>query len=317
MKTMANRPPDFRPYVKSFPQKFWASLEAKHTFKSVLEVDRRLKVPTRVWFAFLTPPDPKAQKYIPHDLEDVWNLKENMLSTFERPREFLHTRDPLHRSSDCVTLALLEIIYDLQEKKVLLPEERYHEWLEVANHFGLWRLRYMLEDSIFRTFDPENFTLFESVVAKQMFIDAHLVQAIRTIVENALKRAGIKNFSIENRTKNIYGVYKKIALKGKSVNDIYDIHGFRLLMSTEADCYRAVEILHQLWRHYPERHKDYIAKPKTNGYRSLHTVLSCLEGKKIEFQVRTRDMDIVAASGPANHADYKNSNVRFTLKNPS
>jgi GTP pyrophosphokinase len=188
---------------------------------------------------------------------------------------------------------------------VLLERQRYEEWLDVANHFGLWKLRYLLEDAIFKTFDPDNYALFESVVQKQLFIDEHLVQAIRGIISDALTRGGLSGFSIENRAKNIYGVYRKVALKEKSVNDIYDIHGFRILTATERDCRTAIEILHRLWRHYPERFKDYIAEPKPNGYQSIHTVLNCLENKPIEFQVRTRDMDVVAASGPANHAEYK------------
>ena len=308
---------NFDVHEKSFPKEFRATLRTRRAFKEMLEADKRLKVPRRVWLAFLTPTEPEALPYLLPGLKDTGALKEAALRSFEHPREFLRARGPLHRSSDCATLALLEILYGLQEKKVSLPEERYREWLEVANHFGLWRLRYALEDSIFRTFDPENFALFESVVAKQMFIDAHLVQAIRTIVDDALKRANIKNFSIENRTKNIYGVYKKVALKQKSINDIYDIHGFRVLTSTPKDCYKAVDVLHHLWPHFPERYKDYIAKPKENGYQSIHTVVQSLEGKPIEFQVRTREMDVIAASGPANHADYKNTNRRITSNEPS
>ena len=304
---------NFDVHEKSFPKEFRATLRTRRAFKEMLEADKRLKVPRRVWLAFLTPPEPKAQKYISPALKDIGALKEAALRSFEHPREFLRARGLLHRSSECATLALLEILYGLQEKKVSLSEERYREWLEVANHFGLWRLRYLLEDAVFRTFDPENFALFESVVAKQMFIDAHLVQAIRTIVEDALKRANIKNFSIENRTKNIYGVYKKVALKQKSINDIYDIHGFRVLTSTPKDCYKAVDVLHHLWPHFPERYKDYIAKPKENGYQSIHTVVQSLEGKPIEFQVRTREMDVIAASGPANHADYKKIAGKVTL----
>jgi len=303
---------NFDVHEKSFPKEFRATLRTRRAFKEMLEADKRLKVPRRVWLAFLTPTEPEALPYLLPGLKDTGALKEAALRSFEHPREFLRARGPLHRSSDCATLALLEILYGLQEKKVSLSEERYREWLEVANHFGLWRLRYALEDSIFRTFDPENFALFESVVAKQMFIDAHLVQAIRTIVDDALKRANIKNFSIENRTKNIYGVYKKVALKQKSINDIYDIHGFRVLTSTPKDCYKAVDVLHHLWPHFPERYKDYIAKPKENGYQSIHTVVQSLEGKPIEFQVRTREMDVIAASGPANHADYKSATGKVT-----
>ena len=296
----------FEDYVALFPPEFQASLGAKLAYKKTLETEKRLKIPPRIWFAFLTPPVPEAEAYVPLKCKRVWQLKTAMLKALPHPKEFLDVRDPLHHSSERVTLALLETLYDLHENKVLLPEEsRYREWLDVANHFGLWKLRYLLEDAIFKTFDPENFALFESVVQKQMFIDQHLILSIRGILENALKNAGIKDFSIENRVKNIYGVYNKVTVKNKSINDIYDIHGFRVLTSSEKDCRKVIEVLHKLWRHFPERYKDYIASPKENGYRSVHTVLSCLEGKLIEFQVRTYEMDQIAAAGPANHAEYK------------
>ncbi len=296
----------FEDYVALFPAEFQPSLTAKLVYKKTLEAEKRLKIPPRIWLTFLTPPVSEAEAYVPEKCKRIWKLKTAMLKALPHPKEFLAVRDPLHSSSECVTLALLETLYDLHEHKVLLPEEkRYREWLDVANHFGLWKLRYMLEEAIFKTFDPENFALFESVVQKQMFIDQHLILSIRGILEDALSRAGIKDFTIENRVKNIYGVYNKVALKNKSINDIYDIHGFRILTSSEKDCRKAVEVLHRLWRHFPDRYKDYIANPKENGYQSVHTVLSCLEGKLIEFQVRTYEMDHIAASGPANHAEYK------------
>ncbi len=300
----------FESYIAHFPKQFQSELKAKLECMKALDKDERVTIPERIWLAFLTPPKQEIQKLIPTKHKAVWSLKSAMLKTFEHPREFLDKRDPYHRSSDCVTLAVLENIFDLKTKKVLLSKGRYEEWLDVAEQFGLWRLRYLLEDAIFKTFDPENFALFESVVEKQMFIDQHLVLAIREILTEALKKAGVKGFSIDNRRKNIFGVYHKVAIKAKNANEIYDIHGFRLIVKSEKDCYKAKEVLHKLWRHFPDRYKDYIKEPKDNGYRSIHTVLMCLEGKRIEFQIRTKEMDAIAASGPANHAAYKHASER-------
>lgn len=295
----------FEEYIRLFPVEFQTSLTAKLGYKKLLDADKRLKIPLRIWLAFLTPPVAEAKQYLPEKCRRVWDLKTAMLKKLPHPKEFLDVHDPLHRSSECVTLAVLETLYDLEEGKILLSEKRYHEWLDVANHFGLWKLRYMLEDATFKTFDPENFSLFESVVEKQMFIDKHLILSIRSILEDAFNKAGIKGFTIENRVKNICGVYKKIAIKHTNINEIYDIHGFRILTASEQDCHKVVEVLHRLWRHFPERYKDYIQKPKENGYRSIHTVLCSLERKIIEFQIRTYEMDQIAGSGPANHAEYK------------
>jgi|SRR3989338_3329889 len=302
---MGDQKRSLKPYIKLFPEEFRAACEAKLAFKSALEADERLEIPSRIWFAFLLPSDLLSTIRLPRALEHAQKLKVAMSKTIAHPKRFLKTRGPLYASNDCVTLALLEILFNLKAGQVTLPQARYREWVEVAEYFGLWKLRYCLEDALFKKFDPDNFLLFESVVDKKMFMDQHVVLAIHGILKDALKRAGLLGFDIQNRKKNIYGVYQKVALKNISVNEIFDIHGFRILTSSPKKCYQAVEILHRLWPHVPERYKDYIQKPKSNGYQSIHTVLCCLEKKLIEFQVRTREMDVIAASGPANHAEYK------------
>lgn len=303
----------FEDYIKLFSRKSRQDQRAKISFKSELESDGSLKIPSRIWLAFLTPPDLTGAR-LHSKFKNIFRLKKEMLQTFAKPKLFLHTRDPLHKSSDSVTLAILEILYDLKEQRVLLTEEVYREWIEIANRFGLWKLRYALEDAVFKLFNPENFSLFESVVSKQMAIDRKLIRSIHGILRGALERSGLTKFSILNRGKNIYGVYKKMALRRRSVNEIYDIHGFRILTEAEEECYRAIDVLHRLWPHFPEYYKDYILDPKQNGYQSLHTVLSCLEKRPIEFQVRTCEMERVASSGPANHAEYKKAQGTISFK---
>ena len=303
---MARKPTVFEEYIRRFPVAYTPELKRKCAFKKKLEADASLKLPRRVWFAFLTPPDLETFSCIPKNLHAVRALKRSVLKDFAEPSRYLHARTK-GISSDVVTLALLEILYDLIGKKVLLTKDTYAEWLDVADRFGLWRLRYAMEDAIFKTFDPRSYALFKSVVEKQVRLDAGLVRSIRGILTEALKKEGLGSCRIENRTKNIGGVHRKVALKGKNINDIYDIHGFRILCGTEKECYGALDTLHRLWPHYPERFKDYVRTPKENGYRSIHTVLSCIERKPIEFQLRTFEMDVVASSGPANHADYKRS----------
>ena len=290
-------------YVQRFPT-YARELAKKLACKATLEKDATLKIPRRVWLAFLTPPEKRALASLGGEYAAVRSLKEAVLRDFKHPARFLHRRGA-RGASDVVTLALLEIIYDLKNSKVLLSPARYEAWHEVADAFGLWKFRYALEDAIFESFDPDNYALFESVIREQMKVDTALVRTIRTILSAAFEQAGLRSCTIENRAKNIGGVYRKVAQKGKSINDIYDIHGFRILCETEKDCYVALEAIHRLWPHYRERFKDYIHTPKKNGYRSIHTVLSCIDRKPIEFQIRTREMDVIASSGPANHADYK------------
>lgn len=291
----------FSDYITHFPRSRHALLRKRLDCKNALEADQRLKIPGYIWLAFLTPNDIDVGRSARS--RRVNKLLGSAKDDADHPERFASCEkcNPL---SDRATLALLEILFAVSNSRGI-SENQYRDWITVANNFGLWKLRYALEDAHFKASNEENYEIFKSVIDKQLFIDHHLVLNVKAIIGNALRSAGLKNFFIVNRRKNIYGVYKKIALKGRSINEIYDIHGFRILMDSEKDCYVALEALHKLWRCIPERLKDYIRHPKPNGYRSIHTVLCCLEGKRIEFQIRTFEMDAIAASGPANHAAYK------------
>jgi len=292
-------------YIRRFPKDVRHDLALKLTYKKKLEEDKSFKIPCRIWLAFLTPPKADFYARLPSPYRDVARLKARMLSAFKHPEQFLGILEVPRAMSESVTLSLLETLYDLEEQKILLEREQYDTWIEIAEKRGQWKLRYALEDAVFKTFDAEQYAMFESVVKKQMHMDKEHVQTIRAILKHALHAVGIPTFTIVNRQKNIYGAYQKIAVKGISVNKIFDIHGFRILVPSKADCLKVVALLHRLWPHFRERYKDYIEEPKKNGYQSIHTVLSCLEGRPIEFQVRTYEMDAIAESGHANHAEYK------------
>ncbi len=182
-----------------------------------------------------------------------------------------------------------------------------HGWISVADHLGLWRLRYLLEDALLKARDPGQFSAIERIVRGQERTQRQLFADIRAIVRAALDREGLESVRILFRRKNVAGIAEKMRRKGKSINHITDIFAFRLLAGTRRDCYAAREALHRLWRAFPEQESDYIAKPKPNGYRSLHTTVRCLKGIPVEFQIRTDAMDWVAKYGPAAHAAYKAS----------
>jgi len=294
----------FATYIRQFPPKYSRVLFAKLAHKKKLEEDSSFKIPARIWFAFLTPPSDQELREVSSSRRFAVTLKKTMLEAFKNPEQFL-TEAATAEMSDCVTLCLLEILFDLTERKILLERPQYDQWVDIAEHYGQWRLRYALEDGVFATFDPENFALFESVVASQISTDKKIIAEIHAIVEYTLQTANISGYKILNRRKNIYGVYLKVTTKGICVNNIFDIHGFRILVRTEDDCYRAFDAINALWPHFRERYKDYIARPKKNGYQSIHTVFSSINRRSVEFQIRTYDMDRVAESGPANHAAYK------------
>lgn len=291
-------------YARAFPPAIRKKMAKRIAFKKRLDRTERLKLPPHIWLAFLTPdsaPIPTGKTAY----AKAHNLAAQARAMLKTPARL--EKDRGSSASDRATLALLEILIGLETKTPPFRRTTYERWLAIADHFGLWRLRYAIEDATFRAFDPENYALFESVIARQMRLDAGFVSNVRAILEHAFSKAEIRSCAIENRTKNVYGAFRKIALKGKNVNDLYDIHGFRILCEKQDDCYKALEVLHALWPHFRERKKDYIRHPKPNGYQSVHTVVSCLGRKPTEFQIRTREMDIVASVGAANHAGYKRS----------
>ncbi len=178
-------------------------------------------------------------------------------------------------------------------------------WMEVADHFGFWQMRYLLEDALLRARDPVQFSTIERFVLRQERAQRLLFSDIAAIVRGALDREGIRGVRIAFRRKNIGGIAEKMRRKRRSLNHVTDIFGFRIITASVPDCYAARDVLHRLWRPYPDQESDYIAHPKPNGYQSLQTTVRCLRGIRVEFQIRTEAMDWIAKYGPAAHAAYK------------
>jgi len=113
-------------------------------------------------------------------------------------------------------------------------------------------------------------------------------------------------FFVESRAKNVYSIYRKMQRSGKSLRNIYDMLGIRLICGDVGDCYRLLALVHRMWQPVSGRFKDYIVNPKPNGYRGLHTTVETGDGDVVEIQVRTFGMHVIAELGAADHATYKN-----------
>lgn len=287
---------NFSMWLRTAPADQRADMQAKWQYQQWLA--NELILPELVWLAFIVPADL-------HQDPVMGTLRNQGLAVYKNPEKFVDITNPLAPESALVSLCLVGVLYDLEQSETYLPYDSYQLWLEVANNFGMWRLRYYLEDAVFKNFDTKNYKLFESVLKEKLTLDEGLVKDIADLVMLASRAAGVRKVEVKNRQKNVYGVYKKVKLKQKNLNEIYDIHGFRLLTENETDCAKIVEAIHHLWRPFPDRFKDYITEPKFNGYQSLHTTVSCLKKYPVEFQIRTYAMDGVAVSGLANHSDYK------------
>jgi GTP pyrophosphokinase len=194
--------------------------------------------------------------------------------------------------------------YCTAEKRVRKAQETMDIYAPLAERFGMGAIKVELEDLSFSYLLPEEHRHLKGQIdAKQTERMSLLKKAMRRI-EMELSAAGIK-CEVSGRRKHIYSIYRKLHNKNVSLNEIYDLVALRVIVDSVKDCYGALGIIHSVWRPFPGRFKDYIAMPKTNMYRSLHTTLFSDFGMPFEVQIRTQEMHRMAEYGIAAHWMYK------------
>ena len=189
------------------------------------------------------------------------------------------------------------------EQQALAIETR-EIYAALANRLGVWQLKWELEDLAFRYIDPDTYkqiakTLNEKRIERESFIDN-----VKSILLIELKKMGVKA-DISGRPKHIYSIWRKMQRKGSDLNHIFDVRAVRLLVDDVSECYSALGVVHNLWSYLPGEFDDYIANPKENDYRSLHTAVIGPEGRTVEVQIRTHEMHRQAELGVAAHWRYK------------
>lgn len=180
----------------------------------------------------------------------------------------------------------------------------------IADLLGAWHLRWQMEDEAFRLLEPEAF----KEISRRFDIDEKknrekYIQKTRQLVLKACQEQGVE-CEINGRFKHFYAIYQKMKRKQKKFNEIRDVFALRVIVNQPDDCYRVLGLIHSLWKPVPGRVKDYIAAPKSNQYRSLHTTVFGLNGRATEFQIRTKEMDETARFGIAAQWNYKNQNKK-------
>ncbi len=174
----------------------------------------------------------------------------------------------------------------------------------LANRLGMGALKWQLEDLAFRTLEPDAYRrLSNQIDQKRAERDSYIRLSIAAIRE-ALKQASISG-EVSGRTKHLYSIWKKMQRKQVEVGSLYDLHAVRILVGSVSDCYAALGVVHGLWSHIPREFDDYIANPKGNNYRSIHTAVHGPEGRVLEIQIRTHEMHDAAELGIAAHWRYK------------
>ncbi len=174
----------------------------------------------------------------------------------------------------------------------------------IAQRLGIHTIRTEMEDLAFLNLYPRRYAVFEQAVKAQIGDVKSVIKEIEERTSKALREEGI-GASVVGRQKNLYSLYQKMRRRRLRLPDVMDLLGFRVIVSKLDDCYRALGVIHHLWKPVSELFNDYIANPKVNGYQSLHTTCVGPKGRKIEVQIRTRDMHHIAESGIAAHWQYK------------
>ena len=210
-----------------------------------------------------------------------------------------------------ILVKLADRLHNMRTIKAMRPEKQVQKAREtmdiyapLAGRMGMQWMREELEDLAFRVLNPEG---RQSIIRRFITLQRETGDVIPRItgdMRRELEKAGIEA-EVFGRAKKPYSIWRKMQEKEQSFSRLSDIYGFRIITPGEEDCYRTLGAIHQRWRAVPGRFKDYISQPKSNGYRSIHTTVSGRDGKRVEVQVRTRQMHDVAETGVAAHWSYR------------
>jgi GTP pyrophosphokinase/guanosine-3',5'-bis(diphosphate) 3'-pyrophosphohydrolase len=210
-----------------------------------------------------------------------------------------------------ILVKLADRLHNMRTIKSMKPEkqaQKARETMEIfaplAGRMGMQWMREELEDLAFRVLNPE---ARNSIIRRFITLQREtgdVVHRITADIRAELEKAQIEA-DVYGRAKKPYSIWRKMQEKDLAFSRLSDIYGFRVICTSEQDCYRILGVIHQRWRAVPGRFKDYISQPKSNGYRSIHTTVSGRDGKRVEVQIRTRQMHEVAEAGVAAHWSYR------------
>lgn len=205
----------------------------------------------------------------------------------------------------CVIRAAKHASPDRRER---VAREVFEIYAPLAHRLGIGHLRWELEDLSFRYLEPAAYKRIAALLKERRQARQEYVDRVVHVLRGELHTAGV-DAEIHGRPKHIYSIWRKMQQKGVGFDQIYDVHAVRILVYQLRECYAALGVVHALWRHVPHEFDDYIATPKENGYRSIHTAVMGPAGKHLEVQIRTHDMHEEAELGVCAHWVYKGTDA--------
>jgi len=192
-----------------------------------------------------------------------------------------------------------------EEKQRRIAGETLEIYAPIATRLGIRKLSRELEDLSFPYTNKKGFEEITSIFKKDYDEKLEKLEKFRKSIIKELAKTGFTDFRSDYRVKGMYSLYKKYLKYKKDVGSIYDMLAMRIIVKKQEDCYKVFGIIHSVWKPLPDRIRDYIARPKTNGYQSLHTTVFAGDGELIEVQIRTEEMHDEAEYGIAAHSLYK------------
>jgi GTP pyrophosphokinase len=195
------------------------------------------------------------------------------------------------------------------EKRNRIAQETLEIFAPLANRLGIWQIKWELEDLSFRYVYPDRYKAIAKSVAERRVVREKALVEICDLLHRVLSEAGI-SAEVSGRPKHLYSIYRKMERKGVPFEQVYDVRGVRVLVGNESDCYLALGVIHSHWKPIPGTFDDYVATPKDNFYQSLHTAVVYDDGKTLEVQIRTPEMQENAEYGIAAHWRYKEGRKR-------
>ena len=234
----------------------------------------------------------------------------------ERDRQAENLRKMLLAMVEDIRVVLIKLAERTQALRFLIGSEEAGDrraqaaretldlFAPLANRLGVGQLKWELEDLSLRALEPEAYQRIARLLDERRLDRQHYIETVQATLKRELAAAGVKA-DVSGRAKHIYSIWNKMRRKGAGIESLYDIRAVRILVDEVKDCYAALGVVHNLWSPVPREFDDYIAKPKPNDYRSLHTAVMGPEGKPLEVQIRTYDMHRQSEYGVAAHWRYK------------
>ncbi|TGK88463.1 bifunctional (p)ppGpp synthetase/guanosine-3',5'-bis(diphosphate) 3'-pyrophosphohydrolase [Leptospira bourretii] len=233
------------------------------------------------------------------ETEAAENIRKMLLATIKDVRVMLiKLADKTHN--------VRTLKFQPEEKQKRIAKEVLSLYAPIAGRLGVYKVKFELEDLAFQSLHPEEYQEIKKRVSAKKSERDEYIEKIKIILKQRLAEISI-DARIDGRAKHFYSIYRKMVTKEKSFSEIFDLRAVRIITNEIKDCYGVLGIVHTLWTPIPGRFKDYIATPKTNLYQSLHTTVFGPDGRPMEVQIRTKDMNAIAENGVAAHWAYKES----------